>query len=57
MMALDGSAHVAEGHLAVARGRVEEPHRLEHPLDLHAGGVDGDQHHRVLAVAVGMSGR
>ncbi len=35
------------------RGRVEEPHRLEHSLDLHAGRVQRHEHHRVLVVAVG----
>ncbi len=37
----------------MAAGGVVEAHRGEHPLDLHPGRVERDEHHRVLVVAVG----
>ena len=40
-------AHVGERHLAVAERFVVVAHRGEHPLDLHARGVPGHEHHRV----------
>ncbi len=48
-----GEAHVGEGDLAVPAGGVVEAHRGEHPLDLHPRGVERDEHHRMLVVAVG----
>ena len=36
----------------MADGLVVHPHRRQQPLDLHPGGVQRDQHHRVPVVAV-----
>ena len=38
----------------MAAGRVEEAHRAQHPLDLHAGRVERHGDHRVAVVAVGV---
>lgn len=47
-------AHVGEGHLAVAERLIEIAHGGEHPVDLHAGGVDRDEDHGVPRLAVGL---
>ena len=45
-----GNAHVVEGDVAVAVGRVVVAEHREHPGDLHARRVHRHQHHRLALV-------
>lgn len=51
-----GDAHVLEGDMTVAVGRVVETHDGEHALDCHARDVAGDEDDGLLLVLVGVVG-